>query len=713
MFYIAYGSAPLLYTTTMTKHTWFRILAPIVLVVIWFGIGGIGGPTFGKISAVTTNDPAAFLPSSAASTKVQELQRKYQNSQTIPAIVVFESNAPLKPADIGGFLVAKDHLSSVKGVVGPVIGPIPSDDRQAMEFIVPISNNAAVKTVVSSLRSTAKSNAPATTKAYVTGPAGLSADLVEAFGGIDGILLLVALSAVFIILLLVYRSVLLPILVLINAMFALCASILVVYLLAKNGVIELNGQSQGILSILVIGAATDYSLLLVSRYREALEQTKSKWDAAWHGLKRSFEPILASAGTVIIALLCLLFSELNSNRSLGPIAATGIVFSFVATLTFLPALLVIFGRAAFWPSKITKHQKQSSAKIKTGKEELTGIWKWAGQLISSHPRRLWITIFIVLAICSGGLFQLKASGVSQTDLVLRKTDSAEGQKAIARHYDAGSGAPTLVAVPHSALQKAVDVLHSNPHTGAILVYSDRGPTPNLSSAKVVDGYALLSVTLKENPYSLQAEDAVTSIRHNLSGSVPGALVGGTTAIALDTSTAARNDVYKIVPLILLMIFIILALLLRSFIAPLVLIVTVVLSFAATMGISAIVFNSVFGFPGADATVPLFGFVFLVALGVDYNIFLVTRTREEARKYGTRPAVLHSLGKTGGVITSAGIVLAATFAALGIIPILFLAQLAFIVAFGVLLDTFIVRSLLVPAVYYDIGANVWWPFKKRS
>lgn len=697
----------------MIKNKWFRIFSPILLIVLWLGVAGLGGPTFGKISNVTTNSQAAFLPSSAESTKVQQLQQKYEKGQAIPAIVLIESDRTLVPSSIATYKAVGDRFSKVEGVKKPIVGPIPSEDNKSLEFIVPISDSKNVKKVVGDLRDSAKQNLPANTRAYVTGPAGLTADLSEAFGGIDSILLIVALLAVLIILLFVYRSVLLPILVLINAMFALCASILIVYLLAKNGLVELNGQSQGILSILVIGAATDYSLLLVSRYREAFEKTQNKWDAIKEGLKGSFAPILASAVTVIIALLCLLFSDLNSNRSLGPIAATGIIFSFIATITFLPALLVVFGKASFWPSRIKKQARQKTVFVKTGKEELSGIWMYAGKLIASYPRQVWVVTFIVLAIFSLGLLQLKATGVSQTDLVLTQSESADGQKVIGRHYDAGSGAPTLIAIPRDSLETAIDVLHANRSVAAITAYSDNGRSTDITKAKVVQGNILLSVTLKEDPYSLEAESAIKSLRSDLSGKVSGALVGGTTAIAVDTSDTAIRDLFKIIPLILIMIFIILALLLRSLIAPLVLIGTVVLSFAATMGISAFVFNNIFVFPGADATVPLFGFVFLVALGVDYNIFLITRTREEARKYGTRAAVLHSLGKTGGVITSAGIVLAATFAALGIIPILFLVQLAFIVAFGVLLDTFIVRTLLVPALFYDIGSIVWWPDMKRK
>ncbi len=695
----------------MTSHKWFRILTPLVLLIIWFGLAFVGGPTFGKISNVTTNDQAAFLPSNADSTQVQQLQSKYQQGQAIPAIVLIESSDRFEPADIGLYKTLADKLSGVRGVQAPVIGPIPSEDFKALEFIVPISNDAKPKEVVSELRQTIGDDLPNGVQSYVTGPAGLVADLAAAFGGIDSILLAVALAAVFIILLIVYRSVLLPVLVLLNAVFALCAAIWVVYLLAVNDIIELNGQSQGILSILVIGAATDYSLLFVARYREALNASATKWGAIIKGMRGSFEPIVASALTVILALLCLLFSDLNSNRSLGPIAATGILFSLLATLTLLPALLVLFGKTAFWPSKSKIDKRSQPVRIANGKEELVGIWRWVGNVLSRHARQTWIITVIVLAVGSLGLLQLKASGVPQTDLILTKSDAVDGQKAIARHYDAGSGAPVLVAVPRESLDTALVVLRSSPNLADVMVYADRGVANDITKAKVVDDKVLLSATLKVDPYSSQAEEQVKILRHDLSSKQTGALVGGITAISSDTSETALSDLQKIVPIVLLMIFVVLAVLLRSLLAPLLLILTVVLSFGATMGVSALVFNHVFDFSGADATVPLFGFVFLVALGVDYNIFLVSRTREEAIKYGTRPAVLHSLGKTGGVITSAGIVLAATFAALGIIPILFLAQITFIVAFGVLLDTVIVRSLLVPALFYDIGSKVWWPFKK--
>lgn len=701
----------------MSRLKRFRILLPLGLVVAWFAVAGIGGPVFGKLSEVTKNDQASFLPASAESTRAQEQQAKFYAGSSIPAIIVVQSPTAITPAQLGQYAVLAQELAKVDGIQqsngkGLVIGPIPSDDKLAVQYIVPIDATNELKAVVPELRSTVNEFKPDGTTAYVTGPAGLSADLVKAFGGIDGILLLVAVGAVFIILLFVYRSLLLPFLVLFTSIFALCAAILVVYLLAKQGIIKLNGQSQGILSILVIGAATDYSLLLVSRYREAFAATDSKWAAMRLAIKGSFEPILASAATVILSLLCLLFSDLNSNRSLGPIAATGIFFAFVASLTLLPALLMLFGKAAFWPTKLPKPAPDHAAPvITTGLEELTGVWKKVGGVISRYPRQVWMLTAVILLIGAANLPQLRANGVAQTDLILAQSDAVDGQAVLAKHFSAGSGTPLVVIAPESDLAAVTEVLTSNgltdvaPYTGA----AQGGPaSARALPPKVVGGNVLINATLQDNVYSEAAQATVVQVRQDLHEINDQIVVGGTTAVALDTNETAQADIKKIIPLILAVILIILIILLRSLIAPVLLILTVVLSFAATLGVSAVVFNHIFHFPGADATVPLFGFVFLVALGVDYNIFLMTRAREEALKLGTRPAILHSLGKTGGVITSAGVVLAATFAALGIIPILFLAQIAFIVAFGVLLDALIVRSLLVPALVYDFGRIVWWP-----
>lgn len=701
------------------NNKWLRAALPALIVVAWLAIGGIGGPTFGKLSSVSTNDQAAFLPSSAQSTRVQETQTKFRDSKSIPAIVVIESNTNIPQSDYPTYLQLSKKIGDIAGVqkatsIQPVTiaGPIPSEDGKAVQLIVPITATDKTKEVIAEIRAVTKDSLPAGQTAYVSGPAGLAADLVKAFGGIDGILLLVALSVVFVILLLVYKSVALPFIVLLNAVFALCGSILLVYSMAKWGWIQLNGQSQGILSILVIGAATDYSLLLVARYNEALNHVQSKWTAIWQGMKASFEPIAASAATVILALLCLLFSDLNSNRSLGPIAATGIALSLIATLSFLPALLVLFGRSSFWPRR-PKYQPETAARAARDNHDITPLWRKIGDIISQRPRAVWMFTLLLLLMGSTGLLQLRASGVPQTALILAQSEAVDGQAVIAKHYDSSIATPMVIVADADKADAVIKKVQTIPGVVTATTYSGALSRPGAPAlpAKVSDGHVLINATLTASEAdSAEAKAVVTEARRILPDVDSGVLVGGTTAVALDTNTTASNDLKKIIPIVLLVILIILIMLLRSVVAPLILIISVVISYAAAIGISAFVFNDILGFPGADASVPLFGFIFLVALGVDYNIFLMTRVREESQKIGTRQGIIRGLGKTGGVITSAGLVLAATFAALGIIPILFLAQLAFIVAFGVLLDTIIVRSLLVPAFSYYVGKAIWWPSK---
>jgi RND superfamily putative drug exporter len=693
-------------------------------------IGGIGGPTFGKLSEVSSNDQASFLPASAESTEAREWQSKFTSSGSVPAVVLIESPEKLSPAQLAGLAPLGTQLSAAVGVSHSTstVGPIPSTDGKAAQFIVPVEEGNGVKGSIQALREKAAGYAvgaglPAGTTTYVTGPAGFLADLVNAFGGIDGILLFAALGAVLVILLAVYRSVVLPFVVLLTAVFALCGSILVVFALAKAGAIQLTGQSQGILSILVVGSATDYALLFVARYREALGQASNKWSAVGRAYKGSFGAILASGTTVALALLCLLFSELNSNRGLGPIGAIGIVFSMVASLTLLPAALGLLGKSAFWP-RTPRMGLAASAGPSAGVAGVAGpansdiprIWRLLAGIIAKRPRAVWLGAAAVLVVCALGLLQLQASGVPQSALILSKSEAVDGQSALGRHYPAGAGSPVVVVADEKtavAVLAEVKAQEGISDASVVSAQLDSGVRPLAKAATepaplVRDGRVLINATLSSEADSAKAEQTIATLRQKLHEKAPGTLVGGTTATAADTNASAQSDLWRIIPIVLAVILLVLMALLRSVLAPLLLIGTVVLSYAAALGVSAWVFNHVFGFPGADASVPLFGFVFLVALGVDYNIFLMTRVREESTLNGTRAGILKGLGATGGVITSAGVVLAATFAALGVIPILFLAQISFIVAFGVLLDTTIVRSLLVPALAYDIGGRIWWP-----
>jgi len=681
-------------------------------VVVWLAGAGIGGPLFGRLAEVQSQSPTDFLPSTAESTRALALQQAFSDDVAPPAILVFVDETGIAAAardDLAARLQAIGAFEGV-GVASPLI---PSRERSmtgdplALQAFVGIVGSAPE--IVAEIREEL-SDMPAGTTAFVTGPAGFIADLVESFGEIDGLLLLVTVISVLLILLIVYRSPVLPLLVLLSAVAALSVAVIVVFVMAREGWITLNGQAQGILFILVIGAATDYALLLVSRYREALRAEADVLVATRKAWRGAFEPILASGGTVIAGVMTLLLSGLNSNKALGPVAAAGIAVAMLAALTFLPALLALFGRGAFFPfrPRLASTPLRASPVVHT-----RGFWARVADLVARRPRHVWVMTGAVLLVAAAFAPAFQANGVPQTEVVLGETESVAGQAAQARFFAAGSGAPAAViaaadlAEPLLAAVTAVEGVDTAVLRTPVVAGppADRPPL-----VAVVDGRELveLQVTLAFAPDSDEAIAVVRELRAVVRRVDPLALVGGSTATDLDTRAAANRDLWVIIPLVLLVITAMLMLLLRSVIAPLVLMATTVLSFFSTLGIAGLVFEHLLGWPGADPVVPLFAFVFLVALGIDYNIFLTSRVREEALVRGTRPAVIVGLRVTGGVITSAGIVLAATFAALAVIPLLFLAQIAFIVAFGVLVDALVVRSFLVPGLLYDIGARVWWP-----
>jgi len=738
---------------------WLRIGIPLLLILTWFGVSGVGGPYFGRIDEVSEVDLTAFLPESSESREVTDKLGKFVSDDTLAAIVVFEadSNKTLNATQTSQINDSLRQVADVKGVVGEVSPPIVSDDGKAAFAVVNADTEEGLESVVGSVREKLDSAKLDGVSHHVTGPAGFAADLNVAFAGIDGILLLTALAVVFVILIVVYRSALLPVIVLLTSIFALSAAILIVFTLAKLGLVELNGQVQGILFILVIGAATDYSLLYVSRYREALYKNGHRWQATLEAYKGALEPILASGGTVIVGLLCLLLSDLASNKALGPVGSIGVAMAMLAALTFLPSALLLAGRKAFWPV-IPKADAKSRTAHKQKLEK--GFWHRTGELVKTHPRLVWIITAIVLLVAASFSTQIKADGVPQSQLILGYSEARDGQEVLGDHFASGSGSPAQVIVNADVMDvavKAIDGTDGVDGVSAVADNSESGVAPlgkartsieneirsgierqrqgvtaealalapstdqlvamvyPFKDATVVerDNEVLLQVTLSDDPDSQAAKDTIAQLRKNLVKAGVVGQIGGATAVQLDTNNASIRDRAIIIPVVLLAITIILAILLRSIIAPLLLLATTVLSFAASIGVAAVLFNNVWDFPGADPSVLLYAFVFLVALGIDYNIFLMTRVREESLKVGTAKGVIRGLVVTGGVITSAGVVLAATFAALGVIPILFLFQLAFIVAFGVLLDTLIVRSLLVPAIIKDIGPFVWWPGKVKK
>ncbi|MER7927235.1 MMPL family transporter [Streptomyces sp. NPDC096057] len=685
--------------TTSRRARW---LVPVVLLLVWLSVGGTLGPYAGKLGEVATNDQAAFLPQSAESTRALKAQEAFDQSETLPAIVIWTAHGNrVGKAQQTAATRAVGTLAGQPGIVGRPSPALLSDDGQAMQSVVQLRPDLGkdLPDVLGRVREAVRGVPGAT--AQIAGPAASQADLSNAFAGIDGLLLGVALGAVLLILLLVYRSVLLPFLIIIGAVFALGLACAVVYALADRGTVRVDGQIQGILSILVIGAATDYALLLVARFREEIARHDNPTAAALTALRRSFGAITASAATVALGLLALLASDLTNNRALGPVGAIGIACAALSALTFLPAVLALLGRTAYWPSRPKASDASAAA-------EARGVWTRVAAVVDRRPRRTWMVTALVLAGFAAFSPTLSAKGVPLDEIFVGHADSVTAQQTLGKHFPGGSGNPAVIITDADrAAQVTATALRTEGVASAGTVSASG--RPGAGEPLVVDGRVRIDAVLKAAADSDAAKETIARLRADVH-TVPGAdtLVGGYTAQQYDTQRTAARDRTVIVPIVLAIILLILMMLLRSLLVPVLLVATVALNFLATLGVSALVFQHLLGFSGTDASVPLYGFVFLVALGVDYNIFLMSRVREESLTHGTRQGVLRGLTTTGGVITSAGIVLAATFAALTVIPLAFLVQIAFIVAFGVLLDTFVVRSLLVPALVIDIGPRAWWP-----
>ncbi|PVC68630.1 MMPL family transporter [Streptomyces sp. CS081A] len=685
-----------------------RFLVPLALLLVWLAVGGGLGPFAGRLGEVSTNDQAAFLPRSAESTKVIEAQKAFRTSESVPAIVVWtaEDGGTLDPGSAAGATKALAALSGRPGIAGPPSPALASEDGKALRAVVPLRPDLG-DALPDALDEVRKAAAPVPgTTVWLAGPAATQADLSGAFAGIDGLLLGVALVTVLLILLVVYRSVLLPLMIIVGAVFALGLACAIVYVLADADLVRVDGQVQGILSILVIGAATDYALLLAARYREELTAPGADQFAAMRkALRRSVEPIVASAATVALALIALLASDLSNNRALGPVGAIGIVCAVLSALTFLPAALVLTGRAAYWPARPKTLPEGAEPEAPRGGQAL---WTRIAAVVDRAPRKVWAITLAGLLACAAFAPMLNSRGVPFDEIFVNDAPSVAAQETLGRHFPGGAGNPAvIVADAGAATRVAAAAREVEGVDSAFPVDATGRPAPG--KPLVVDGRVRIDATLADAADSDAARETIARLRTAVHA-VPGAdaLVGGSTAQQYDTQRTAARDRTLIVPVVLAIILVILVALLRSLVLPLLLVATVALNFAATLGVSALVFEHVLGFTGTDSSVPLYGFVFLVALGVDYNIFLMSRVREESLRHGVREGVRIGLTATGGVITSAGVVLAATFAALGVIPLAFLVQIAFIVAFGVLLDTLVVRSLLVPALVRDLGPKAWWP-----
>ena len=663
-----------------------------IVVAFWVAVMALAYPLSAKLSGAQENDAVSWLPGSAESTRVVELQQEALGSgDSLPAIVVYERTGGITAEDQALAAAHAQEITQLDGVSQQVIGPLPSADGEALQFIAEVDAGdggwVGIGAVVDEMTRVID-DAPDGLGAYVTGPAGVAADFSEAFEGIDTTLLYSAMAVVIVILLLSYRSPILWIFPVASAFIALTVTQAVVYLMAEYADVTVNAQTAGILLVLVFGASTDYALLIVARYREELRRHADRHEAMAYGLRRASPAIIASAATVAVGMLCLLAAQMNSTRGMGPVLAIGILIGLVAMLSMLPALLVVVGRWVFWPIRPNYGSPEPTE---------TGFWAKVGQRIARRPRAVWIGTAFALAAMALGLFTLNTGVLPNRDSFVDKPASIAGEEALARHFPAGTGNPVVVVADAAAAEPVAEALATTEGVA------------DVGEPVVAGEYVFLEGTLAAPSDSQQAQDTVDRVRENVHA-VPDseAFVGGSTAINLDAQRAAERDSWVIMPLVLVAVLVILAILLRAVVAPLILIATVVLSFAASLGVSALVFEHIFGFAGADTAFPLFVFVFLVALGIDYNIFLMTRVHEEAERYGTRRGALIGLAATGGVITSAGLVLAGTFAVLTTLPVVVFAQIGFAVAFGVLLDTLIVRSVLVTALNLDLGSRMWWP-----
>jgi RND superfamily putative drug exporter len=789
-----------------------------VVFALWFAAIFIASAANlpGKFEDAESNEATSYLPGDAESTAALNATESLQKGEIAPAVIVFRRESGLTPADFNtieedvgkmtqkrypgviadGATAASGGKQQRKGPAAeaalaklppgcasptstipgqptdyaPFVGPVCSSDGKAAIVTSYISANGEGERILDPVKDWRDqiTDQGGGLEVKITGGAGFSADAIEVFEGINGTLLLAALSLVIFLLIVIYRSPMFFFIPLASVIFAETLSRSIGYGVSELGV-TINGQSSSIMSVLVLGAGTDYALLLVARYREELHHTVDKHEAMRTALASAGPAIFASAATVIAALLCLTIAKVNGTAGLGPIAAIGIACAALSMLTLLPALLTIFGRRAFWPfvphtpetapsadgvsdrarrsivegsgfgaivrvvlasllvlvllplvllnwvlrmlsvrripslivgpldKAIFKPYEIRRHRLEHAADVTHGFWARVGNRVAISPRRVMGGSIVVLLILCGG-FAFFSTELTSEDSYRTEVESVEGQHLLDKSFPSGTTALTDLVVPDRADVPAV----RRSVAGVEGVEAVSGPV-----AAGAPG-VLIQAVLEPNPYSTDAFDLVEPIREAAHSASPETLVGGPTAVEFDVRDAASRDSIVIPPLILIVVLLILIALLRAVAAPLVLIGTVILSFLAALGVGYFFIDVIFGFPGSDPSMPLFAFVFLVALGVDYNIFLIARAREETIEHGSEQGILRALAVTGGVITSAGIVLAGTFAVLAVLPLTFLTELGFVVAFGVLLDTFLVRSVLVPAIALTMGDKFWWP-----
>lgn len=677
-----------------------RITKWLVLVAVLV-IAGIMGSFAGQLTSVQNNEAESWLPESAESTEAIQRLEEFQDPNDLGTTVVYYRESGLTEEDLAAIEEQAPEIEQIEGVTDVVTpqraaaagipAPYVSEDGQVAKLDFTINRGdelwEEMPDVADEIRDIAAIDG---VEVYVAGAGGSTADQAAAFAGMDGRLLLITLCAVIVILLVSYRSPVLWALPIFSAVVGLVISMGLLYLLAKYADMTINGQTQFIMTVLVIGAGTDYALLLVARYREELRRHEDRHEAMAFALHRAAPAIFASASTVVVGLLCLMFAELNSTAGLGPANAVAVAVTFVVMVTLLPALLVICGRWVFWP--FIPH-------FGSAEPTNSGFWARMGNRMAPRPRAVWMITAGVLVVIALGALRLDTSGIpnDETYVAGQEVESVDGQALLVEHGLVDSSTPIQIVTNAEQADEVAASLEG--------IEGISEPLP-----PVVQGdTALILVNLTADSLDPESMEAVHDVRdavHAVEGA--DAQVTGWTAVTLDIQEASARDNKVVIPIMLLAVLLILIGLLRALASPIILIGTVILSFAAALGISGVVFDLVFDRPHTDPGFPLYAFVFLVALGIDYNIFLMTRVREETVTKGTRRGSLIALASTGGVITAAGIVLAATFGALATMPLTFALQIGTAIAIGVLLDTMIVRSVLVTAINLDLGGKIWWP-----
>lgn len=649
----------------------------------WMLIAVVASMFAGRLGEVETDDIRNWLPATAESTRAMDVASAHFSAQEPENLLLVYARDPgVTVADRAA--VAADATALADLAAAPIPPPLPSADGKALLLVIPLSSQQvqeeAIPAVLDEVRGVVSADLPGGLAARLTGGPAAAADFDQAFDSLDETLLIVTAAVVALLLLLTYRSPILLVLPLLSVGVASQLANAVIYFCASHFGLVVDPASAGILTVLVFGAGTDYALLLISRYREELTRHADRHTAMRLALRRSLPAIAASAATVILALLTLVFADMNSTRGLGPVAAIGIASAAVAMTTLLPALLVLVGRRAFWPLIPTLGGT-------SGKPPRA--WGSIAAFVSRRARPIWIATALGLAGLTLGVTTL-STAPSQEERFVSKPDSLVGFELLAQHYPAGSSSPVEVYLPSDRAAEVVSALR------------DVEGIARIEQTERSGEWARVPVILADDPSGPEARHTVELIRDAAHAISPGALIGGETARQLDQSSTMDRDLRLIVPLVLVVVLGVLIVLLRALVVPMLLLASVVLSFGAALGASALIFQAI-GFPAVDKTVLLMGFLFLVALGVDYTIFLMTRAREEVALTGHRSGVAQALAVTGGVITSAGIVLAATFSVLSLMPIVFMMQIGIIVAVGVLLDTFVVRTLLVPGLVLDCNA----------